>query len=161
MLSFIFDSAGMGEWVLFMAIVLIVVGPKRLPEAARKLGKIMSEIKRAAQSFKDEVMKLDEPVEAIRREIPDETGDPLDDSTSGAEDGESSTEETYGPYGLRDYHYPDGYSEPGGPEDDSDPASYEGGPIDDVPAGTSAGTEGGAKAAEAAPDGEKPKGAAE
>lgn len=41
----------MGEMFLLMAIALIAIGPKQLPEVARTLGKFMNELKRATGDF--------------------------------------------------------------------------------------------------------------
>ena len=41
----------MGEMFLLMAIALIAIGPKQLPEVARTLGKLMNELKRATGDF--------------------------------------------------------------------------------------------------------------
>ena len=41
----------MGEMLLLMAIALIAIGPKQLPEVARTLGKFMNELKRATGDF--------------------------------------------------------------------------------------------------------------
>jgi len=43
---------GMTEILLILAIALIVVGPKKLPELAKTLGKAMGEFKRSAQDLK-------------------------------------------------------------------------------------------------------------
>ena len=43
---------GMPEILLILAIALIVIGPKKLPELAKTLGKAMGEFKRSAQDFK-------------------------------------------------------------------------------------------------------------
>ncbi len=52
-----------GEMFFLVFLALIVFGPKRLPEMARKLGKIVGEFKRASNEFKaqieDEVRKLE------------------------------------------------------------------------------------------------------
>ena len=37
--AFLGGSVGASEWVVLFVVVLIVVGPKRLPEVARKLGR--------------------------------------------------------------------------------------------------------------------------
>ena len=42
----------MPEILLILAIALIVIGPKKLPELAKTLGKAMGEFKRSAQEFK-------------------------------------------------------------------------------------------------------------
>ena len=57
--SFIFDSAGFGEWFLLLAVVLVVVGPKNLPSAARKFGSYYSKFRRAAESFKRQLLDMD------------------------------------------------------------------------------------------------------
>ncbi|MBV9670434.1 MAG: twin-arginine translocase TatA/TatE family subunit [Acidobacteriales bacterium] len=52
-----------GEMFFLVFLALIVFGPKRLPEMARKLGKIMGEFRRASQEFRsqieEEVRKLE------------------------------------------------------------------------------------------------------
>lgn len=55
----LFDSVGFGEWFVLLAVVLIVVGPKRLPSSARKLGQYYSKFRRAADSFKRQLMAMD------------------------------------------------------------------------------------------------------
>jgi sec-independent protein translocase protein TatA len=47
------------ELVVILVIALIVLGPKRLPEAARSMGKGMREMKAALQG-NDEPERLDE-----------------------------------------------------------------------------------------------------
>ena len=48
-------------------IALIVLGPHRLPEAARSLGRMMAQLRRMSASFQDEVRDaLAEPTEAFR-----------------------------------------------------------------------------------------------
>ena len=59
MFAFIFDSVGFGEWFVLLAVVLIVVGPKRLPETARKLGQYYAKFRRAAESFKRQLLDMD------------------------------------------------------------------------------------------------------
>jgi sec-independent protein translocase protein TatA len=41
----VFSQIGPGEIILVLAIALIVLGPKRLPEAGRSIGKGMREFK--------------------------------------------------------------------------------------------------------------------
>lgn len=43
---------GMPEIFLILAIALIVIGPKKLPDLAKTLGRAMGEFKRSAQDFK-------------------------------------------------------------------------------------------------------------
>ncbi len=69
-----FGSIGGPELVLILVIILLVFGPKRLPEFGRTIGKGLAEFKRASsdlrRSLEDEV-RVDEP----RRDI-----GPRDDS---------------------------------------------------------------------------------
>ncbi|HVJ05901.1 MAG TPA: twin-arginine translocase TatA/TatE family subunit, partial [Candidatus Saccharimonadales bacterium] len=45
----------MSEMIFIAVIALIVVGPSRLPEVARTVGKLLAEVKRASASFQDDV----------------------------------------------------------------------------------------------------------
>ena len=53
MFLFIFESIGTSELILVGVVALIFLGPRRLPEMARKLGKIMSEFRGTANEFKE------------------------------------------------------------------------------------------------------------
>ncbi len=48
-----FGSAG--EMIFLFILALVVLGPKRLPELARQLGKFMNEFKRASNEFKYQI----------------------------------------------------------------------------------------------------------
>jgi sec-independent protein translocase protein TatB len=52
MYLFIFDSIGTSELLLIALVALIFLGPRRLPEMARKFGKIMNEFRRTTSEFK-------------------------------------------------------------------------------------------------------------
>jgi TatA/E family protein of Tat protein translocase len=54
---------GMPELIVILAVALIVLGPRKLPEIARALGKGISEFKRATSDLKDEIRKVEEEVE--------------------------------------------------------------------------------------------------
>ena len=58
-LAIIFDSVGAGEWLVLLAVLLVVMGPKRLPSTARKIGAYYSKFRRAAESFKRQLMDMD------------------------------------------------------------------------------------------------------
>lgn len=68
MLAFILESAGFGEWFVLLAVVLIVVGPKQLPSTARKLGQYYNKFRRAADSFKRQLMDMDAEFERAARD---------------------------------------------------------------------------------------------
>ncbi len=59
-LAFLMDSVSIGEWIVLLAVILIVVGPQRLPEMARKLGRWAETFRRAADEFKRQIMTMDE-----------------------------------------------------------------------------------------------------
>lgn len=46
---------GMQELIVIFAVVLIVFGPKKLPELARSLGKGVAELKKAINGIKDQI----------------------------------------------------------------------------------------------------------
>ena len=51
---------GLPELILIMAVALIVVGPEKLPELARSLGKGIVELKKAASSLKESLNEVDD-----------------------------------------------------------------------------------------------------
>lgn len=62
-LAFLMESVGMGEWVVLLAVILIVMGPQRLPEMARKLGRWTETFRRAADEFKRQILSMDQDLE--------------------------------------------------------------------------------------------------
>jgi sec-independent protein translocase protein TatB len=58
-------NIGPGELVVILLLALILLGPKKLPEAARAIGKGMRELRRATEDLKgtleQEIGGLDEP----------------------------------------------------------------------------------------------------
>jgi Tat protein translocase TatB subunit len=49
---FIFESIGTSEMILVGIVALIFLGPRKLPELAKKAGKIMAEFRGTASEFK-------------------------------------------------------------------------------------------------------------
>ncbi len=68
-LALIFDSVGFGEWLVLLAVILIVVGPKRLPATARKFGQYYAKFRRAAESFKRQLLDMDSEFGQAVKEI--------------------------------------------------------------------------------------------
>ena len=65
---------GMPEIILILAIALIVLGPKKLPEIAKALGRGIAEFKKATQDFKEN-LDVDDDLKEARDTIKDIKGD--------------------------------------------------------------------------------------
>jgi sec-independent protein translocase protein TatB len=61
-------NLGMPEMLFIFLMALIVFGPKRLPELARKFGKVMAEFKRATNDFKYQIENEIEQLEIQERQ---------------------------------------------------------------------------------------------
>ena len=119
-----FDSVGGGEWLVLLAVVLIVVGPRNLPAAARKMGQIMSTLRRAADEFKRQVMSMDQEVTKAVTDVTSDSSS-TDSSSSGGTDastGDENGEDLYGddnPYpGYEDYYDETQYQDGSAPDSD-------------------------------------------
>lgn len=64
---------GMPEMIIILVIALIVIGPHKLPELAKSLGKGLAEFKKASEGFQrsvqEEAAKADEPVKTASAPI--------------------------------------------------------------------------------------------
>ncbi|MGW8324918.1 MAG: Sec-independent protein translocase protein TatB, partial [Desulfobacterales bacterium] len=56
---------GMPEMLLILAIALIVIGPKKLPDLAKSLGRAFAEFKRATSELK-ESFEIDSELKEIK-----------------------------------------------------------------------------------------------
>ena len=61
---------GMPEMFLILAIALIVIGPKKLPDLAKALGRAMREFKKATNEFK-ETMQIDSELADVKKAFND------------------------------------------------------------------------------------------
>lgn len=68
-----FGSIGMPELMVILLLVLILFGPKRIPELARGLGKGLNELRRAAEDVKQELElnEYDPPQKIDRKSTPE------------------------------------------------------------------------------------------
>jgi TatA/E family protein of Tat protein translocase len=73
---------GMPEILLILAIALIVIGPKKLPDLAKSMGKAFGEFKRATQDFK-QALDVQDDLRSVKRTFDDIDLNKLADSTSG------------------------------------------------------------------------------
>ena len=62
-LAILFDGVGAGEWLVLLAVLLVIMGPKRLPSTARKIGSYYAKFRRAAESFRRQLMDMDYEME--------------------------------------------------------------------------------------------------
>jgi sec-independent protein translocase protein TatB len=66
-------NVGGGEIIVILLLALIVLGPERLPDAAKKVGRFMGEVRRMTTGFQEEVrsaMDLDGSGDALERAEP-------------------------------------------------------------------------------------------
>jgi TatA/E family protein of Tat protein translocase len=106
-LGFLSGSPGMGELLLLSAVILVLFGPRRLPEVARMIGRAMQELRRASQDFRDQVMRIDvsdvgaessgKPVVPVAEVEVDETGDREEEPNG---EGSAATRSGNGPGGA-------------------------------------------------------------
>lgn len=61
---------GLPELIIIMVIALVVIGPSKLPDLARALGKGMSEFRKATQEIKDS-LDVDEDLQDIKKDLVD------------------------------------------------------------------------------------------
>jgi TatA/E family protein of Tat protein translocase len=69
---------GMPELLLILAIALIIIGPKKLPDLAKSLGRTLREFKKATNEFKD-TLQIDEDLSDVKKAF-DDLGDDIKDS---------------------------------------------------------------------------------
>ena len=89
-LAIVFDSVGAGEWLVLLAVLLVVIGPKNLPSTARKIGAYYSKFRRAAEGFKRQLMDMDLEMEREFRKAEEEANSMVDDEESVKVEGEET-----------------------------------------------------------------------
>ncbi len=62
--AFVFGGTGSGEIILIFVVLLLFFGPRKLPEIARMIGKVLSQLRSASNDFRDQVMKIEEEPDA-------------------------------------------------------------------------------------------------
>jgi TatA/E family protein of Tat protein translocase len=71
---------GMPELLLILGLALVVLGPKKLPELAKALGKGMAEFRRATDELKDEFLQMEREVEDSSPDAPAKDDPPLEEN---------------------------------------------------------------------------------
>ena len=82
-------NVGGGELLVIMVLALIVLGPQRLPDAARQVGKVMGDLRRLSSGFQNEMKtaftEADDPTRVsarrnvLAKETPVAADDPVDE----------------------------------------------------------------------------------
>jgi len=119
---------GPAEILVILVVALIVLGPSRLPEAGRQVGKALAEVRKWSQGFQDEVRSvMDPPVDTSRPSydqpqpgytppipmVPAETPPPPEESTTTGSHGQIAAPHP-DPLGTIDASASDPYEAPTG-----------------------------------------------
>jgi Sec-independent protein translocase protein TatA len=75
MFAFIFDSVSFSEWTVLLVVFLIIMGPRKIPQTARTLGNYYSKLRRAAESFKRQLMDMETEFSKAAAEVESEAKD--------------------------------------------------------------------------------------
>ena len=95
-LAILFDSVGAGEWLVLLAVLLVVMGPKRLPSTARKIGAYYSKFRRAADSFKRQIMDMDLEMERELRKAEEEAKSMVEGEEKAKDEGQGEGRQVNG-----------------------------------------------------------------
>lgn len=72
-------NVGTPELLVILLVALIVLGPNKLPDAARQVGKFVGELRRMSTGFQDELRDaMQEPVSSVKSTL---KGDPVPKAT--------------------------------------------------------------------------------
>ena len=80
---------GLPELIIIMVIALIVIGPSKLPDLAKALGKGMAEFRKATQEIKNS-LDMDEDIQEVKQDLVDSISgleEPIDLPESDEPDG--------------------------------------------------------------------------
>ena len=78
MFLLIFESLGTSELILIGIVALIFLGPRRLPEIAKKIGRVMADLRGTANEFKntwEREVDFEEETKALRLDVIEEEVD--------------------------------------------------------------------------------------
>lgn len=83
------QGVGFQEILVILVVVLVLYGPDKLPGIARKLGKIVGDLRRTSDDFKDQLLKADQEVSSRK---PDEPAITTDSASMLPQDGKRGDE---------------------------------------------------------------------
>ena len=83
-----FNMPGIGEWIIILVILLVIFGPKRLPELGRSLGKGIKEFKKSTNELTEQLTAEEPKTTTAEKAEKEET------AKKPAENAESKTSET-------------------------------------------------------------------
>ncbi|MBW2280432.1 MAG: twin-arginine translocase subunit TatB [Deltaproteobacteria bacterium] len=78
---------GMPELLIVLVVALLVLGPRKLPEAARSLGRGMAEFRRASNDLRN---SLTAPIDEIKDTVADLGRDLTEDDGSASDSGSAA-----------------------------------------------------------------------
>jgi len=85
---------GMPELLIVLVVALLVLGPRKLPEAARSLGRGMAEFRRASNDLRN---SLTAPIDEIKDTVADLGRDLTEDDGSASDSGSAADAGTSAP----------------------------------------------------------------
>ena len=94
---------GMPEIILILAIALIVLGPKKLPEIAKSLGRGIAEFRKATQDFKEnlqvdnELKEARDTIREVKEDLEETVRKSMNETAAQQETGSTSEDEIQHP----------------------------------------------------------------
>ena len=82
---------GMPELIIILAVALIVIGPKKLPDLAKTLGRALREFKQATNDFKESIY-LDDEIKDVKNTLKNVKNDTTASVSKILEEGQNSKE---------------------------------------------------------------------
>lgn len=82
---------GMPELIIIFVIALIIIGPKKLPDLARALGKGMAEFRKATSEIKAN-LDMEDELRVMEEEIADSVSGLIADASEQADETEAKAE---------------------------------------------------------------------
>ena len=93
---------GWGEYVVIIGAILMMFGAKKVPEIARSVGRVIHEVRRASNEFRDQIMTADLDVDV---DVPDPSAHSYDYSDEHDHYHDPDHDHHYHPDGDHDHHY--------------------------------------------------------